>query len=132
MAGRRRLRPSSTEDPAPERRKPTGARTDSPVAVIATTREFACLVHTMFTRSNEYVERGMHAYERRRVDRSITKLGRRAQQWHSVEQFCHPKASPMHTIPAMLRQPPRHHYILIPFEDMTRNDGAGTRQSKGR
>ncbi len=56
------------------------ARKDAPVAVTATAREIACLACTMVTRGEEYVERGMDAYERRRVNRTVTNLGRRARQ----------------------------------------------------
>ncbi len=56
------------------------ARKDAPVAVTATARELACLVYTLVTNGEEYVERGMDAYERRRVNRTVTNLGRRARQ----------------------------------------------------
>ncbi|MXY35025.1 MAG: IS110 family transposase [Boseongicola sp. SB0676_bin_33] len=56
------------------------ARKDAPVAITATARELACLIYTLVTRAEEYVERGIETYERRRVDRSVSNLGRRAKQ----------------------------------------------------
>lgn len=50
------------------------------MAVTATARELACLIYTLVTRGEEYVERGIETYERRRVDRSVANLGRRAKQ----------------------------------------------------
>ncbi len=41
------------------------ARKDAPVAINATARELACLVYTLVTRGEEYVERGMETYELR-------------------------------------------------------------------
>ena len=46
----------------------------------AQARELACLIYTLVTRGEEYVERGIETYERRRVDRSVSNLGRRAKQ----------------------------------------------------
>ena len=57
------------------------ARKDAPVAINATARELACLIYTMVTRGEEYVERGMDAYEQRRVNRTVSNLGRRARQF---------------------------------------------------
>ncbi len=56
------------------------ARKDAPVAATTTVREFACLVPTMVTRGYGYVDRGMETYARRRVNRTVTNLGRRAIQ----------------------------------------------------
>ena len=56
------------------------ARKDAPVAITATARELACLIYTLITRGEEYVERGIEAHERRRVDRTVSNLGRRAKQ----------------------------------------------------
>ncbi len=56
------------------------ARKDAPVAINATARELACLVYTLVTRGEEYVERGMETYEQRRVNRTVSNLGRRARQ----------------------------------------------------
>ncbi len=56
------------------------ARKDSPVAVTATAREPARLVHTMVTRGEGHLERGMEEYGRRRVNRTFSNLGRRARQ----------------------------------------------------
>ena len=56
------------------------ARKDPPVAITATAREPACLVHTMVTRGEEHLERGMEEYGRRRVNRTFSNLGRRARQ----------------------------------------------------
>ena len=56
------------------------ARKDAPVAITATVRELACLIYTLITRGEEYVERGIEAHEQRRVDRTVSNLGRRAKQ----------------------------------------------------
>ena len=56
------------------------ARKDAPVAITATARELACLIYTLITRGEEYVERGIEAHEQRRVDRTVSNLGRRAKQ----------------------------------------------------
>ena len=56
------------------------ARKDAPVAVTATARGPACLVHTMVTRGEEHLERGMEEYGRRRVNRTFANLDRRARQ----------------------------------------------------
>ncbi len=56
------------------------ARKDAPVAVTATARELACLVYTLVTNGEEHLERGMDAHGRRRVNRTVTNLGRRARQ----------------------------------------------------
>ena len=56
------------------------ARRDGPVAVNATARELAVLVYTMVTRGEEYVERGMAAWEERRARRAVSSLERRARQ----------------------------------------------------
>ena len=54
------------------------ARKDAPVAITATARELACLIFTMVTRGEAYVEKGMEAYEKRRVDRTLANLRRKA------------------------------------------------------
>ena len=56
------------------------ARKDAPVAITATARELACLTCTLVTHGEEYVERGIETYERRRADRTVSNLGRRAKQ----------------------------------------------------
>ena len=56
------------------------ARKDAPVAITATARELACLIYTLVTRGEEYVERGIETYERRRVNRTVSNLGRRAKR----------------------------------------------------
>ena len=56
------------------------ARKDKPVAITATTRELACLIYLMVTRGEKYVEKGMEAYEKRRLNRTFANLGRRAKQ----------------------------------------------------
>ena len=56
------------------------ARKDAPVTITATARELACLIYTLITRGEEYVERGIEAYEKRRVDRTVSNLGRRAKR----------------------------------------------------
>ena len=56
------------------------ARKDAPVAITATARELACLIYTLVTRREEHVERGIEAYEQRRVDRTVSNLDRRAKQ----------------------------------------------------
>ncbi|MDE0208251.1 MAG: hypothetical protein OXI66_19250 [Boseongicola sp.] len=45
------------------------ARKDAPVAIAATARELACLIHTLVTRGEEC------------VDRTVSNLGRRAKQF---------------------------------------------------
>jgi hypothetical protein len=54
------------------------ARKDKAVAITATARELACLIYLMVTRGEEYVEKGMDAYEKRRIDRSFANLNRKA------------------------------------------------------
>ena len=54
------------------------ARKDSPVAITATARELACLIYLMVTRGEDYVEKGMEAYEKRRIDRTLSNLHRKA------------------------------------------------------
>ena len=56
------------------------ARKDKPVAITATARELAWLIYLMVTRGEEYVEQGMEAYEKRRLNRTFAHLGRRAKQ----------------------------------------------------
>ena len=54
------------------------ARKDKAVAITATARELACLIYLMVTRGEEYVEKGMDAYEKRRIDRTFANLNRKA------------------------------------------------------
>ncbi|MCY4503950.1 MAG: IS110 family transposase [Alphaproteobacteria bacterium] len=54
------------------------ARKDTPVAITATARELACLIYLTVTRGEQYVEKGMQAYEKRRIDRTLTNLQRKA------------------------------------------------------
>ena len=54
------------------------ARMDTPVAITATARELACLIYLIVTRGEQYVEKGMQAYEKRRIDRSLANLQRKA------------------------------------------------------
>ena len=49
-----------------------------PVAITATARELACLIYLMVTRGEDYVEKGMQAYEKRRIDRTLDNLRRKA------------------------------------------------------
>ena len=56
------------------------ARKDAPVAITATARELACLIYLMVTRGEDYVEKGIDTYEKRRIDRTFTNLKRKAQQ----------------------------------------------------
>ena len=54
------------------------ARKDTAVAITATAREPVCLIYLMVTRGEEYVEKGMDAYEKRRIDRTFANLNRKA------------------------------------------------------
>ena len=54
------------------------ARKDTAVAITATARELACLIYLMVTRGEAYVEKGMDAYEKRRIDRTFANLNRKA------------------------------------------------------
>ena len=54
------------------------ARKDTPVAITATARELACLIYLIVTRGEQYVEKGMQAYEKRRIDRTLANLQRKA------------------------------------------------------
>ena len=56
------------------------ARKDAPVAITATARELACLIYLMVTRGEDYVEKGIDTYEKRRLDRTFTHLKRKARQ----------------------------------------------------
>ena len=56
------------------------ARMDTPVAIKATARELACLVYLMVTEGQEYVEQGIGAYEKRRLNRKFAHLDRQAQK----------------------------------------------------
>ena len=56
------------------------ARMDTPVAIKATARELACLVYLMVTEGQEYVEQGIDAYERQRLNRKFAHLDRQARK----------------------------------------------------
>ena len=56
------------------------ARKDAPVAITATARELACLIYLMVTRGEDYVEKGIDTYEKRRINRTFTHLKRKARQ----------------------------------------------------
>ena len=56
------------------------ARKDTPVAIKATARELACLIYLMVTEGQEYVEQGIDAYEKRRLNRKFVHLDRQAQK----------------------------------------------------
>ena len=56
------------------------ARMDTPVAIKATARELACLVYLMVTEGQEYVEQGIDAYEKRRLNRKFAHLDRQARK----------------------------------------------------
>ena len=56
------------------------ARMDTPVAVKATARELAGLIYLMVTEGQEYVEQGIDAYEKRRLNRKFAHLDRQAQK----------------------------------------------------
>ena len=53
---------------------------DTPVAITATARELACLIYSMVTEGQEYVEQGIEAYERRRLNRKFAHLDRQARK----------------------------------------------------
>ena len=53
---------------------------DTPVAIKATARELACLVYLMVTEGQEYVEQGIGAYEKRRLNRKFAHLDRQARK----------------------------------------------------
>ena len=56
------------------------ARMDTPVAIKATARDLACLVYLMVTEGQEYVEQGIDAYEKRRLNRKFAHLDRQARK----------------------------------------------------
>ena len=56
------------------------ARMDTAIAITATARELACLIYLMVTQGEEYVEKGMEAYEERRQNRRYSRLDRQAQR----------------------------------------------------
>jgi len=56
-------------------------RKDTPVAITATARELAGLIYLMVTRGEDYVERGVEAYEQQRRHRTVANLSRRAKQF---------------------------------------------------
>ena len=49
------------------------ARKDAAVAVNATARELACLIYLMVTRGQEYIEKGVEAWEKQRVEHTQAK-----------------------------------------------------------
>ena len=51
---------------------------DTPVAIKATARELACLIYLMVTEGQKYVEQGIDAYEKRRLNRKFAHLDRQA------------------------------------------------------
>ena len=56
------------------------ARMDTPVAIKATARDLACLIYIMVTEGQEYVEQGIEAYEKRRLNRKFAHLDRQARK----------------------------------------------------
>ena len=56
------------------------SRMDTPVAIKAPARELACLIYLMVTEGQEYVEQGIDAYEKRRLNRRFSHLDRQAQK----------------------------------------------------
>ena len=54
------------------------ARKDAAVAVNATARELACLIYLMVTRGQEYIEKGVEAWEKQRAERTHASLLRKA------------------------------------------------------
>ena len=54
------------------------ARKDAAVAVNATARELACLIYLMVTRGQEYIEKGVEAWEKQRAERTRASLLRKA------------------------------------------------------
>ena len=50
------------------------ARKDAAVAVNATARELACLIYLMVTRGQEYIEKGVEAWEQQRAERTHARL----------------------------------------------------------
>ena len=63
------------------------ARMDTPVAITATAREFACLFYLMANRGQEYPEKDKETCERRRLSRKFSSLRRQARKlgYHLVE-----------------------------------------------
>ena len=53
---------------------------DTPVAIKATARELACLIYLMVTEGQKYVEQGIDAYEKRRLNRKFAHLDRQARK----------------------------------------------------
>ena len=53
---------------------------DTPVAIKATAGDLACLIYLMVTEGQEYVEQGIDAYEKRRLNRRFAHLDRQAQE----------------------------------------------------
>ena len=56
------------------------ARMDTAIAITATARELACPIYLMVTQGEEYVEKGMEAYEERRKNRRCSRLDRQARR----------------------------------------------------
>ena len=53
---------------------------DTAIAITATARELACLIYLMVSQGEEYVEKGMEAYEERRKNRRYSRLDRQARR----------------------------------------------------
>ena len=56
------------------------ARMDTPVAIKATARDLACLIYLMVTEGQEYVEQGIDAYEKRRLNSKFAHLDSQARK----------------------------------------------------
>ena len=56
------------------------ARMDTPVAIKSTARDLACLIYLMVTDGQEYVDHGIDAYKKRRLNRKFAHLDRQAQK----------------------------------------------------
>ena len=56
------------------------SRMDTPVAIKATARELACLIYLMVTEGQDYVERGIDTYEKRRLNRRFAHLDGQGQK----------------------------------------------------
>ena len=50
------------------------------MAIKATARELACLIYLMVTEGQKYVEQGIDAYEKRRLNRKFAHLDRQARK----------------------------------------------------
>ena len=56
------------------------ARMDTPVAIKSTARDLACLIYLMVTDGQEYVDHGIDAYKKRRLNRKFAHLDRQARK----------------------------------------------------